>query len=783
MYLMLRQGWKRAVCELPRRWVAVLLLIGIVVMPTQVSAQRETEATNLEIVILLDESGSMWRETDPDDRRGDAVELFINALSVDASSAEYRAAVVTFGDDATLFGNGFVDIKDAAARTALLDQFRSERSNTNGWTNVLAALQTGRDVLNDHRAGFKPIVVLITDGTPELVTANDDFPDEKAAFIQDVQAYAGTAFQDLLGPQDTAGQACPAATDGVPIYTVALRNASAAGDYAQSERDLWQTISATTGGGYEEILPTDDFEFQVRLQTVFFDLLRDWTCVQVERPETVRLIDGSAEISAPIQSISTQAFFSIATSNPSVDVALLDANGTVVNPDAATVTVLDSDDGLQQIWGIQRPEDRSGWAGPWTLQLTSASGSSDDFAIVSRYTVNDDLRVSLQSPSASILPLGAPIALRAAIIDGSSNPLPAGAILEPEAIVTNDDGMATMNIPLTVSQAGVLEGQLPALTELGSYNIEIIAEAALDGERTLIEFQKNVDLATLPYVNVTSLDATAVNALAFNAPIAVQAQVMLGAEAMAVQGVVRAISAELRDPLGNVLAASDMLPDASGVANLFSAEFAPPSQAGPYTVAVNLETQPLGGQAYTSPTQFVALQVAPPPATATPTATPTPPPTPTATPTPMPTATPRPPLVEQLDIPPMAFGLCGALLLIPLLGLVGVLFVRNRPNLEGVYIEDLSHAGNDVVFGRDIGGRKLTVYDHDGSELAKLRVKNSAEGVRIDVLSLDPETDLLHTDFAVDVGDAFYPADGDLIKLGSIRLQFRNESEDLFDDY
>ena len=92
------------------------LLLGIAV-PAE--AQTDSAATNLEVIILLDESGSMWRDTDPEDRRGEAVELFINALSVDASSAEYRAAIVTFGDDATLFGNGFVDIKDDAARTDL----------------------------------------------------------------------------------------------------------------------------------------------------------------------------------------------------------------------------------------------------------------------------------------------------------------------------------------------------------------------------------------------------------------------------------------------------------------------------------------------------------------------------------------------------------------------------------------------------------------------------------------------------------------------------------------
>ncbi|HFC12549.1 MAG TPA: VWA domain-containing protein, partial [Anaerolineae bacterium] len=86
--------------------IIILLFMLLLAGSRQVLAQDATESAipNLEVIILLDESGSMWRETDPDDRRGDAVELFVNALGVDASSAEFRTAIITFGTDATLFG-------------------------------------------------------------------------------------------------------------------------------------------------------------------------------------------------------------------------------------------------------------------------------------------------------------------------------------------------------------------------------------------------------------------------------------------------------------------------------------------------------------------------------------------------------------------------------------------------------------------------------------------------------------------------------------------------------
>lgn len=766
--------------------IGLLLLVFLLLGNQSIFAQTaadESAIPNLEVIILLDESGSMWRETDPDDRRGDAVELFVNALGVDASSAEFRTAIITFGTDATLFGDGFIDIKDPVARDQLLTQFRTDRSNTNGWTNVLAALKIGRDTLSDHRDGFKPIVVLITDGTPELIDANDEFPAEKAEFIAEVQAFAASFTQI---PATTQTSTCPSNGTGTPIYTVALRNAEAAADYTQEERDLWQAISATTGGGYEEILPANNLEFQVGLQSVFFQLLRDWTCVQVGQPETLFLADGSAETTLSNLPITTQTFFSIASSDPTIQLELRDAEGNVLAEDAATVRVIKSADNQQQTWGISRKADRAGWAGDWTLNFSSENtNSTDSFVIFTPYSVNEDIRINLLSPAASILPLGAEIPIRATIVDSDGVRLPVGSILNPQLQVVTADGTPIVDVPVTVSQASVVEALLPPLPALGSYDILLTADVVVGDERLPLLLRKNVDVATLPYLAVQAPVAN--GAFAFQQPLKLDTQVMLGIQPLADASAKIEISAELHDPLGNLIEQQTLQP-ANDLPNHFIAELAAPAQAGNYTLAFNLLTQPLGGQAYTSPTHFVAIQVAPPPPTATPvptnTPTPTPPPTatPTSTPTPQPTATPRPPLIEQLDIPPAAFLICGILVLLPLLGLVAILFVRNRPNLEGVYLEDLTHASNDVVFGRDIFGRKITVYDHDGSELAKLKFIPSAEGARVDVLSLDPETEFLHSDFPIEVGESCFPDHEEILRIGDLKLQFMNESEYLIDD-
>ena len=99
--------------KLTRTFILVLVFLSVA---TRTNAQETNPIPNLEIIVLLDESGSIWRETDPDDRRGDAVALFVNALGADQSSADFRLAIATFGTNATPFGDGFLAIKDTAAR-------------------------------------------------------------------------------------------------------------------------------------------------------------------------------------------------------------------------------------------------------------------------------------------------------------------------------------------------------------------------------------------------------------------------------------------------------------------------------------------------------------------------------------------------------------------------------------------------------------------------------------------------------------------------------------------
>jgi hypothetical protein len=110
-----------------------------------------------------------------------------------------------------------------------------------------------------------------------------------------------------------------------------------------------------------------------------------------------------------------------------------------------------------------------------------------------------------------------------------------------------------------------------------------------------------------------------------------------------------------------------------------------------------------------------------------------------------------------------------------------VLFFRNRPNLEGVYLEDLSYTGNDVLFGSSYFGRKTAITNADGDTIAQLHFAPGLDGTRVEVRHLAEDTLMFHGEYPIDEGDAFYPLHNDRIRISSpasnVLLRFDNETD------
>ncbi|MGB1253498.1 MAG: hypothetical protein ACPG8W_22995, partial [Candidatus Promineifilaceae bacterium] len=477
-------------------------------------------------------------------------------------------------------------------------------------------------------------------------------------------------------------------------------------------------------------------------------------------------------------------FLQVATSDPSVTVEIRDAAGELISAEDFNVDFRTTPDGLNQSWGITRPDDdKEGWGGQWEV---SFEGGNNTFAQFTPYFISDDIRFKIDQPVASILPAGAPLAIRATVVDDEGAPYDAGLIGSPQVVIVDAGGGVVSAENVTVNQFGEIEASVPPLT-LGSYDILFQAEVLFEEQSVPIEQKKKIDIATLPYLMVRN--PIAGSYFSFGQDVTVETAVMIGGQALTDTSVRNVVAVELISKRDNSVVDRFELESNPDLPSNFGGTIPAQETPGEYELRFELSSQPAGGQPYLAPQSIAKIQVDPPPPTATPTPTftPTPTPTPTSTPTststPTPTATPRPPLIDQADIPSWAFALCGALILLPLIGLVLVLFFRNRPNLEGVYLEDTSHAGNDVLFGASYFGSTAQIYNHEGDQIAKLKVIPGGDGIRFEVQDLDPDVELQHGEFPIDMGEAFYPSHNDVIRIGNVKLRFDNEADVLGDEF
>lgn len=131
-----------------------------------------TEAVPMDIVLVLDQSGSMKERFDSGTRQSamkEAVISFINEVA--DKNADHHMAIVTFSDDAkTLAGWTAVDSDGADALTSKIG---SLKDNPSGATNVEAGMTETQSLMSNAPTGQnrQKTVIVFTDGVP--TTASD----------------------------------------------------------------------------------------------------------------------------------------------------------------------------------------------------------------------------------------------------------------------------------------------------------------------------------------------------------------------------------------------------------------------------------------------------------------------------------------------------------------------------------------------------------------------------------------------------------------------------------
>jgi Mg-chelatase subunit ChlD len=206
----------------------------------------------LDVMLVVDNSNSMFDKggigSDPDLRRIEAAQMFVNYLGVDSGQGSHRAGVIFFGSKSRLVvpPTPLADQDRRAEIAALIaDPQRMD------WTDPASALALARDtLLADPAGGGRPAVVLLTDGKPEW--DGDPTDAERQAVIQDLE-HLGRDY----------------AEEGIRLFVAQLSNQATDAD-PEIEAiyvPLWRDLVDATRGRFYAVRKADD------LIDVYHDIL------------------------------------------------------------------------------------------------------------------------------------------------------------------------------------------------------------------------------------------------------------------------------------------------------------------------------------------------------------------------------------------------------------------------------------------------------------------------------------------------------------------------------
>ncbi len=577
-----------------------MMLVGGSSQPLQ--AQTSDGLPDLDVVLVIDESGSMWLTNDPEvsegsrnDRPGWRIvvaKLFADLLGVDQSGSDHRLAVVVYGTDGKLV-KPLSSMQDEVVRTEFKQAIDDAHENMR-WTDIPEALELAQQELDSHgRTGpnVKQAVIFLTDGKYEI--------HENMTAEETRQAHA-----QIIERMETrfAGR--------YPVYTLGLTESAfeAESDYAV-HKNLLEKIAFTTGGQYFELEKAED-----ELLDVYIKIMRDLFDLP---PTTLTPASSPTEISFTIPPDLFQIIFTVVKYNK-------DIVTTIIRPDGRQVE--NTDTGVEYAispqtdsYSLLRPEP-----GEWIVRLTG-DGRATFVAIPfpkNRYKV-DRL---IPGP---IHPQGKPMSLVVRVVDDDQKSQQATSL------------DVTVQLPDGSSQSLVLQpeedryfARLDDTTQEGTYQLNFRGT----NNNTQFESEQTIRVMKLPWIDV--LEPVPDRQYPTNRPLPVRGQLMFGTEPVAQPDPTDRLEGEAR-----IIKANDESVDTGQLRLAPGGQLSGTLQVddeGLYRVQARLKLTKPNGETFEDISEVQAnIQ-----GQVTPTASPPPPPTlrPADTPAPSPTPqTPPPP--------------------------------------------------------------------------------------------------------------------------------------------
>lgn len=242
---------------------AFILMLGVAaVVPLGSPVAAKSEFTGLDVVILIDQSGSMWgtRANDKWEHRIGQTKNIIYRLAehVEGSSLVHRVSVVDFGDEAS---NAFpaplslrFDPKDPGKALreakALVERYVTAKNLRD--TNTPEAMGLGFKELERMEAserldGRRRVMLLLTDGRPDL-------PQQKGITLEELRNRIRGHASNLKGGE-------------VEIWVVGLNDA--ANYWNEGDGKFWEEIA---GAGHARLAETAS----TNISTLVQEIVNDW---------------------------------------------------------------------------------------------------------------------------------------------------------------------------------------------------------------------------------------------------------------------------------------------------------------------------------------------------------------------------------------------------------------------------------------------------------------------------------------------------------------------------
>jgi len=599
--------------------------------------EQRREVPGLDVIMVIDESETMWNQTDTEGVRVNTVNLFIDMLSSEQSGSAHRLGIIAFGSEPHVIPYTLLDSQAAAEE--LKDQYAAvhksiEFHKNAEYTDINKALRAALAMIEQKRdPSRKPAIILVSDGQPTNPRVSEERDqDTVVAYLDETRGLL-----EQLGDYPYVDNICPSPR-GAPLYVIGIGvdklDKSSSPDFIALYREFWQGVSTRAGGYYKEAKQVQ--EMQGISTYIFSELL----CA----PATPTLAVHSPQVlEYQVYDSYYQIIFTIsAKENPEVEAKVYrpqedgTAGGMALSKDEEGVSW--QSNGIDyEVWGVRYAEP---WAGTWRVVLEGAGRAEFSYVFFPNTTI------SLYEPNGGFLPADKPLTIRAGILDENGQPV--DVPVKDFQVEIEGEGGFRKQLPLE-KDGDTFVAHLEPLGQTGEYALTLYA---LLPDGTPLYEHKWVTLISAPWVEVT--EPTRNSSYTPAEPIPLQARVHL-AGATSFEDI-KLIATLLKDdgPVQTVeMSRGDTLSQAGENVVIYSGAFRSPSVpptsgeeeiGAEYAVQAEMMAILPGGRVFDHETVPIPLSIVLPP-------TPTPEPSPTTVPTSPPTPTPAPVSPNELETP------------------------------------------------------------------------------------------------------------------------------------